>query len=250
MLEGLSADNRSATGEYMSRHKDGNYVWVEARFTYVPDPQDGSPEIVAVIRDISKRKAAEEQMWMANDQLKALSETDTLTGIANRRKFDEVFERELRRSQRAGSHLALLMVDIDRFKLFNDSYGHSAGDDCLRHVARALAVHLKRPGDLVARYGGEEFAVILPDMAFDGAGRLAEDLRQTISDLGIAHALNGGGVVTVSIGVAGARCDGEISGKALLEAADAALYRAKNEGRNRVCVSDDRATATRTGTVG
>jgi diguanylate cyclase (GGDEF)-like protein/PAS domain S-box-containing protein len=250
MLEGLSADNRSATGEYMSRHKDGNYVWVEARFTYVPDPQDGSSEIVAVIRDISKRKAAEEQMWMANDQLKALSETDTLTGIANRRKFDEVFERELRRSQRAGSHLALLMVDIDRFKLFNDSYGHSAGDDCLRHVARALAVHLKRPGDLVARYGGEEFAVILPDMAFDGAGRLAEDLRQTISDLGIAHALNGGGVVTVSIGVAGARCDGEISGKALLEAADAALYRAKNEGRNRVCVSDDRATATRTGTVG
>jgi diguanylate cyclase (GGDEF)-like protein/PAS domain S-box-containing protein len=250
LLEGLSADNRSATGEYMSRHKDGNYVWVEARFTYVPNPQDGSPEIVAVIRDISKRKVAEEQMWMANDQLKALSETDTLTGIANRRKFDEAFERELRRSQRAGSHLALLLVDIDRFKLFNDSYGHSAGDDCLRHVAHALAAHLKRPADLVARYGGEEFAVILPDMALDGAGRLAEDLRQAISDLGIAHALNGGGVVTVSIGVAGARCDREISGKSLLEAADAALYRAKNEGRNRVCVSGDRSIATRTGTVG
>lgn len=249
LLEGLSADNRSATSEYMSRHKDGNYVWVEARFNFVPNPQDGSPEIIAIVRDISKRKAAEEQMWMANDQLKALSETDTLTGIANRRKFDEIFDREIRRSQRAGLHLALLLVDIDRFKLFNDSYGHAAGDDCLRHVARALAGHLKRPADLVARYGGEEFAVILPDMALDGAVRLAEDLRQAISDLGIAHALNGGGLVTVSIGVAGVRCDGEISGKSLLEAADAALYRAKNEGRNRVCVSDHDRIAPRTGTA-
>ncbi len=91
--------------------------------------------------------------------------------------------------------------------------------------------------------------MILPDMALDGAGRLAEDLRQAISDLGIAHALNGGGVVTVSIGVAGVRCDGEISGKSLLEAADAALYRAKNEGRNRVCVSDHDRIAPRTGTA-
>jgi diguanylate cyclase (GGDEF)-like protein/PAS domain S-box-containing protein len=250
MLEGLSADNRSASGEYMSRRKDGNYVWVEARFTFVRNPQDDSPEIIAVIRDISKRKVAEEQMWLANDQLKSLAETDTLTGIANRRKFDDVFERELRRGARAGSQLSLLLVDIDRFKLFNDSYGHSAGDDCLRHVARALAANLRRPADLIARYGGEEFAVILADTAPEAAVHVAETLRQAVAGLGLAHGLSDSGVVTVSIGVAGARCDGQNPGRALLEAADEALYRAKEEGRNKVCLSGHRGDLMLTGTQG
>jgi diguanylate cyclase (GGDEF)-like protein/PAS domain S-box-containing protein len=248
MLEGLSADHRSASGEYMSRRKDGNYVWVEARFTFVRNPQDDSPEIVAVIRDISKRKVAEEQMWLANDQLKSLAETDTLTGIANRRKFDDVFERELRRGARAGSQLSLLLVDIDRFKLFNDSYGHSAGDDCLRHVARALAANLRRPADLIARYGGEEFAVILADTAPEAAVHVAETLRQAVAGLGLAHGLSDSGVVTVSIGVAGARCDGQNPGRVLLEAADEALYRAKEEGRNKVCLSGHRGDLMLTGT--
>jgi diguanylate cyclase (GGDEF)-like protein len=186
----------------MSRRKDGNYVWNERGS--LRNPQDDLRN-VAVIRDISKRKVAEAE-WLANDQLKSLAETDTLTGIPA--KFDDVFDRELRRGARAGSQLSLLLVDIDRFKLFNDSYGHSAGDDCLRHVARALAANLKRPADLIARYGGEEFAVILADTAPEAAVHVAETLRQAVAGLGL-HGLSDSGVVTVSIGVAGARCDGQ-----------------------------------------
>ena len=187
ILQGLAPDNLSASCEYLTRRKDGTYVWVEAQMCYVADPQEPSPEIVAVIRDISKRKGAEEQLMAANEQLKALSETDSLTGIANRRKFDEMLDREFNRCQRSRSALSLLFIDIDKFKLFNDTYGHGAGDDCIRQVATALAANLRRPGDLIARYGGEEFAVLLPETSAGNAKAVAEVLRQAVVDLALPH---------------------------------------------------------------
>jgi Diguanylate cyclase, GGDEF domain len=144
---------------------DSDRHQLEARLNYIHDADE--PEIVAVIRDISKRKAAEEQLMSANEQLKALSETDTLTAVANRRRFDRAFEAEFKRCQRSGSQLSVLFIDIDKFKSFNDTYGHSAGDDCIRSVAQALSAGLKRPGDLVARYGGR----IRHSSSEDGAGQ-------------------------------------------------------------------------------
>ncbi|MBR1153626.1 diguanylate cyclase [Bradyrhizobium sp. JYMT SZCCT0428] len=244
VLEGLGPDNPTAACEYLTRRKDGTYVWVEAQMNYVADPQEPSPEIVAVIRDISRRKAAEEQLMGANERLKELSETDTLTGIANRRKFDDMLEREFKRCQRSKSRLSLLFVDIDKFKSFNDTYGHSAGDDCIRQVAGVFASNLKRPGDLVARYGGEEFAVLLPETGVDNAEQVAEALCQAIADLGLAHAGSSYGRVTVSIGVAGARCDARTSAASIMTAADGALYVAKEGGRNRVCVAAESPSLT------
>ena len=224
VLEALGPDNPTASCEYLTRRKDGTYVWVEAQMSYVADPLEPTPEIVAVVRDISKRKAAEEQLMTVNAQLKALSETDTLTGVANRRRFDDMLDREFNRCQRSKSPLSLLFIDIDKFKSFNDTYGHGAGDDCIRRVASALAANLKRPGDLVARYGGEEFAVLLPETGASNAELVAETLRQSVADLSIAHQGSSHGRVTISIGVAGARCDARVNTASILAAADGALY--------------------------
>lgn len=197
-----------------------------------------------MIRDISKRKAAEEQLVAANEQLKALSETDTLTGVANRRRFDRTFEGEFNRCQRSGTPLSVLFVDIDKFKSFNDTYGHSAGDDCIRRVAQTLASCLKRPADLVARYGGEEFAVLLPETAPINAEGVAETVREAVAGLAIAHQGSPHGCVTISIGVAGGKCDARTSTSSMLAAADGALYVAKEQGRNRVSVAAESPSLT------
>jgi diguanylate cyclase (GGDEF)-like protein/PAS domain S-box-containing protein len=244
VIEGLGPDNPTATCEYLMRRKDDTYVWVETQMNYVVDLQEPSPEIVAVVRDISKRKAAEEQLMAANERLKGLSETDPLTGIANRRKFDDLLDREFKRCQRSKSHLSLLFIDIDKFKSFNDTYGHGAGDDCIRQVAAALATNLKRPGDLVARYGGEEFAVLLPETGADNAESVAEVLRQAVADLALPHRGSDHGFVTVSIGLAGARCDARTSAVAILAAADGGLYLAKERGRNQVCSAAESSSLT------
>lgn len=171
----------------------------------------------------------------ANRQLLRLSAIDGLTGIANRRQFDEFLTREWGRATRNGSCLAMLMCDVDSFKQYNDLYGHQAGDDCLRSVARVLHEQLKRPTDLAARYGGEEFSVILPETPLDGAIALAERMRQAVMALGMAHAGTASGMVTVSIGVACTWPQRNGSGSdALLKVADGALYDAKGQGRNRV----------------
>jgi diguanylate cyclase (GGDEF)-like protein/PAS domain S-box-containing protein len=234
LLEKLGPEHPTATCEYLTRRRGGSYVWVEAQLNFVHDPDDPTPEIVAVIRDISKRKEAEDKLLQANEQLKALSETDTLTGIANRRRFDRAFDAEFKRCQRSGEPLSVLFIDVDKFKLFNDTYGHSAGDDCIRRVAQALSSGLRRPADLVARYGGEEFAILLPATLPGNAEAVAETLRKAVADLAIAHSGSPQGCVTVSIGVAGAKCDGRASTASMLAAADGALYVAKQQGRNRV----------------
>jgi diguanylate cyclase (GGDEF)-like protein len=171
----------------------------------------------------------------AVELLAKLSSEDALTRIANRREFERRFAIEWGRARRERLPLALIMIDIDRFKNYNDHYGHPAGDDCLQRVAAALQAIPKRPADLVARYGGEEFVVLLPATALEEAAMIAERLRQAVADLQIPHATSRVAPgVTASLGVA-AGMPLELHEPAeLMEAADAALYRAKENGRNRV----------------
>jgi diguanylate cyclase (GGDEF)-like protein len=167
------------------------------------------------------------------DFLEDLSLVDGLTGIGNRRRFDEFLTREWRRSRRARTPLALVMLDVDYFKAFNDRYGHAAGDDCLREVAATISMLVRRPGDLCARYGGEEFAAILPHTDLAGARVLGERIREAIVALEIAHAGSSvAPVVTVSIGIAAS--DAGAGPDDLLRHADRQLYEAKSAGRNRV----------------
>lgn len=168
----------------------------------------------------------------ANRELTRLSAVDGLTGIANRRQFDEVLSREWRRCLRAHEPLSLLMVDVDFFKQYNDGYGHQAGDECLKAVAEALRGKLRRPADIVTRYGGEEFAAILPDTGLEGALLVAEAMRSAVQALGLPHEGSAFDVVTVSIGVASLSPQQAEGMPRLLGAADWALYEAKRHGRN------------------
>ncbi len=182
-----------------------------------------------------------EQLAAANAELTRLSNVDGLTGVANRRLFDDFFVAEWQRAVRAKQSLTVIMADVDHFKLFNDTYGHQAGDECLRQVASALSGGIQRATDLVARYGGEEFAVILPDIDAGGAATVAERLRAAVEGLGIPHAASPvGPVVTISLGAATVRPDAGGMPLAVIAQADMALYRAKQQGRNRVVLEADR----------
>lgn len=171
------------------------------------------------------------------DLLEQYALLDGLTGIANRRHFDDVFEKETRRCLREDQPLSVIMMDIDHFKGFNDHYGHGAGDQCLQRVARALGGALARPADSLYRYGGEEFIALLPGTDADGAHEVAERLRATVEALAITHEYSSAAaVVTLSLGTATQPPQGgsEIDREALLKRADEALYAAKVAGRNRV----------------
>jgi diguanylate cyclase (GGDEF)-like protein len=168
------------------------------------------------------------------DMLENLSAIDGLTGLANRRRFDERLAQEWLRGRRNQSPLSVCMMDLDFFKLFNDRYGHAAGDDCLRRVALALASTVRRPTDFVARYGGEEFVCVLPDTDAAGAAVLANRLRDSVAALGIPHAASTvARYVTISGGVAAVIPADDSTPTQLLEAADRLLYQAKKAGRNR-----------------
>ena len=165
---------------------------------------------------------------------------DGLTGISNRRCFDTMLEKEARRAVRDGLPLALLLLDVDRFKAFNDTYGHPAGDACLREIAGAMGRMMQRPADLAARYGGEEFAMLLPGTDHAGATALAERVRAAVRDLNIDHPGAATGIVTVSIGVAVVWPQrSEQGAQRLVQMADKALYQAKAAGRDRVCLADE-----------
>ena len=161
-----------------------------------------------------------------------LSNTDALTGLPNRRRFDEVFERARKSTTRTGRPLSLLIVDADHFKRYNDRYGHTVGDDVLRGLARCMSGSVSRPDDLVARVGGEEFAILLPDTDLDGALHIARKVHETVAMLAVPKAGIAAGVVTVSIGLAVETGTGSAAG-GLYDRADAALYEAKASGRNR-----------------
>lgn len=178
---------------------------------------------------VDERTQALEQ---ANRKLELLSNTDGLTGVANRRSFDRVLAEEWNRAQRAGTGLAVVMLDVDNFKQYNDRYGHLAGDDCLRELAQALVKAGRRAGELVARYGGEEFVVLLPHTGLHDALEAAERMQQEVWSLALQHAQTSPGIVTFSIGVASMVPSGQNIPEDLVRQADAALYRAKESGRN------------------
>lgn len=177
-------------------------------------------------------RESQKQLADANIELQKLAALDGLTGIANRRRFDDVMRVEWQRGQRDRQPLSLLMCDIDFFKQYNDTYGHLSGDLCLKKAAAVLTEHLKRPADLAARYGGEEFAIVLPDTPLAGAITVAEECVRHLQNLAIAHSGSQHGVVTMSIGVASILPSPESSTEELIATADKALYAAKNNGRN------------------
>ncbi|MDP2847179.1 MAG: diguanylate cyclase [Humidesulfovibrio sp.] len=175
----------------------------------------------------------------ANAKLELLSNTDGLTGIANRRSFDQSLATEWKRALRSGLPLCLILLDVDHFKHYNDQYGHLAGDDCLRAIARALAMGGQRTSDMAGRFGGEEFVMLLPITSQCGALEIARRIRNEVMALAIPHEETGAGVVTVSLGVACLTPTRQNSPDLLLREADAALYRAKQSGRNCVRTNFD-----------
>jgi diguanylate cyclase (GGDEF)-like protein len=182
--------------------------------------------VVETLRDMTVQK-------MAQAALQELANHDGLTGIANRRAFDETLKLEWRRAMRDAQPLSLLLGDVDLFKHYNDNYGHLAGDECLKQVAHAMSEEMQRASDLVARYGGEEFAVILPNSTLEGAAVVAERMRQAVEQLAIPFTGSETGCVTISIGVASVAPSPSGDSWQLISTADAALYRAKASGRNR-----------------
>ncbi len=178
------------------------------------------------------------RLEVANRKLERLATLDGLTGISNRRSFDEALAREWQRALRQKSPLAILVGDIDSFKTYNDRYGHLAGDDCLRQVARSIALSVKRSTDLTFRYGGEEFAVILPETQIDGAMIVAQGILDTIHDLQIPHAYSPvASTITISLGAASMIPRANVDPSALVAAADLALFEAKTRGRDRACAN-------------
>lgn len=175
-----------------------------------------------------------------NDMLEKLAMIDGLTDIPNRRNFDQTLDQEWRRAVREREPLGLIMADVDLFKLFNDNYGHGAGDTCLCGVARTMQNVLSRPGDFLGRYGGEEFAVLLPNTDLEGMLQMAESLRAHVEALHLPHAYSPMGVVTISMGCAvfNPKVDGRVVPMDLVTKADEGLYRAKAGGRNQVGVGD------------
>lgn len=191
--------------------------------------------------EIDNRKAHEKELEdltrkleTANKRLEQMSMTDGLTGIANRRYFDEIMQQEWLRAARGHTSLSLILVDIDYFKAFNDTYGHQAGDYCLKKIASALKDALNRPADLITRYGGEEFAAILPETDINGGVVLAEAMRKKVAKLNLPHKKSKTAAhVSISLGVSSAITEGN-SLTTLIGLADKALYKAKDNGRNRV----------------
>ena len=218
------------------RHRDGRWVWVEAQLRGLKDPRTGvASGIIGALRDVSVRKAAEEQLEEANRRLETLAWEDGLTGLANRRTFDLAAAKEYNRALRNETSLGLIMIDVDRFKAFNDCHGHLAGDECLRQVSRAIRDVFRRPGDVAARYGGEEFAVLLPGTDEAGAAIVADRISTAVRTLNIGHEASAAGIVTISAGVAS--LDPNTEGgdfETLVRDADRALYRAKDTGRNAI----------------
>ncbi|MCP3391714.1 diguanylate cyclase [Bradyrhizobium sp. CCGB12] len=223
---------------YRNSHQENGEVWLESTMRVTRKDNGRVDGVVAISRDITEHKRLE-------TRLETLAIEDSLTGLANRRGFDERLKEEWARAYRDRSSLALLMIDVDHFKAYNDEYGHPAGDACLRLVAQVIAAETQRPGDLAARYGGEEFAMLLPNTDAAGCARIGDRVRRAIREAGLVHTTNHAtGCVTASLG--GAACRPVLERTAgvvsLVEAADQALYAAKEAGRNRLMMSGEVAS--------
>jgi len=214
--------------------KDGQINWFLVSAKAILDDSGRFEGSFAMLTDINARKEMEFLLAETNRQLMELSNTDSLTGIANRRSFDSALEHEYYRLRRSNSELSVIMLDIDHFKEYNDYYGHVMGDECLRRIGRVLTGCVTRSVDLAARYGGEEFACILPDTGIQGAVAIAECIRQRIHELKIEHKESPvSEFVTASLGVATVRYSDNMSPADVVEMADRLMYKAKLSGRNR-----------------
>ena len=238
-VRGLQSGNGDATLECRVRNRDGTYFWVETSLRLVRHPETEVPSgILNVVRDISERKQAEQKLQEAYKVVEAMAVTDALTGLANRRRFDQYLATEWRRSMRDRQPLSLLMLDVDEFKIYNDTYGHQRGDSCLKQIAEACMDVVSRPGDLVARFGGEEFVVVLPNTQNEGALLIAGEICEALRSRRLPHSGNLPGIVTISAGCATLVPRFGRHAPHLIELADQALYRAKHDGRNQVCNSN------------
>ena len=219
---------RLEAGDREIRLDDGR--WLDAR---TRPTEDGG--CLIVFSEITHKKQAESALSDMNRHLEMLARTDALTGLVNRRGFDDALAGEFARAARGGGPLTLMLIDVDRFKAFNDLYGHPAGDECLRAISRSFRKELLRSIDVAARYGGEELAAVLPGTPFDAAAQIAERFRLAVRALAIEHKGSEQGVVTVSIGVATVSPATPVDGpRDLVERADQALYSAKSGGRDRI----------------
>ncbi len=220
---------------------NGDAVWMETHLRCVLDPFSGKPDsLTATARNITEQMLADQRAANERAELQGLAFRDGLTGLFNRRHFDRELGRHWQQQARADKResLAVIMADVDAYKSFNDCYGHLRGDECLRSVAAAISASASRATDTVARYGGEEFALILPDTDGEGALIVAERIRTAVECLGIPHEGSRSGTVTISVGVAATRCGPDSDPALLVGAADHALYAAKRQGRNCICVAD------------
>jgi diguanylate cyclase (GGDEF)-like protein/PAS domain S-box-containing protein len=226
-------DTEEARIAYRTRHREKSEIWVESTLRVTRTVTGKVDGVVAITRDVSQQKKLE-------GRLETLATEDGLTGLANRRRFDERLLEEWARAHRERTPLALLMLDLDHFKMFNDEYGHQAGDECLRAIGGILGAEAKRAADLAARYGGEEFAMLLPNTDAEGCAQIAEKILREIRRAGMVHRLNlPSGWVTASIGGAVFRpgVDRSAGRASLIEAADQALYTAKRSGRDRLVMA-------------
>ncbi len=229
-------------GEICNLTKQGDYYWVDSTIVPLVGENGKIERYISVRLDITEQKRKEEELHQAyhdlaevNEQLHELNRLDSLTNIANRRHFDETLKNEISRMNRLKLPLTLILCDIDYFKNYNDAYGHHDGDVCLQQVAQAIQSNFKRVGDLVARYGGEEMAIILPGLDKDAAILLAERMRNSVQQLGIAHSASAvAEEITVSVGVTSIIPEKDTRADMFIKNADKALYKAKDEGRNNV----------------
>lgn len=250
----LAGTRETFEAVYRIADRLGHWRWILGRGRIVERDADGAPlRLLATSVDITRQKRIEEELEAtvrqrerlerelveANRRLTELSEMDALTELPNRRKFDKALARELGRAGRNEPSLALLMIDVDDFKSYNDLYGHIEGDDCLRRIAVALRGCAIRPADIVTRYGGEEFAAILPDSTQTDGESVATAMLQAVRALRIPHAGSPDGIVTISIGVTVRHADDGAGTRRtdLLASADRALYAAKQAGRNRILIA-------------
>jgi diguanylate cyclase (GGDEF)-like protein/PAS domain S-box-containing protein len=221
--------------DYRALTREGGYVWIRDVVHVVRDAAGQVESLVGFMFDISERKRDEEELLRLHGELEQLSLTDELTGIANRRRFDQRLESEWQAAMGSGRPLSLIVLDLDHFKQYNDAHGHVAGDECLRRIAAVLGGVARRPRDVVARFGGEEFILLLPETDAAAARALADECVARIAALRIAHGGQGaGGTVTASLGVGTAQMDTGATALDFLKAVDERLYAAKRGGRDRI----------------
>ncbi len=232
-IEAVKSGETSHILRYRALQKDGGYRWVEAIVAGYIDPVSRKTAgYVATIRDVSEQVKHENLVASEHHRLSEVAALDELTGIANRRTFNQTFEREALRHTRSSRDLSILLIDVDRFKQYNDLYGHLPGDICLRKIAECLKKALRRDSDLVARFGGEEFIILAPMTEAAGAETIARNILQAMADLAIPHEASPNGIVTLSIGGACWPARRPLDRSLLIERADRTLYQAKNAGRN------------------